>query len=42
MIIWTKEDDDMARMTLDVGIGAIGTPNDTNEPLCGHLFLDGK
>ena len=41
-IIRTKEDDDMARMTLDVGIGAIGTPNDPNDPFCGHLFLHDK
>ena len=39
-MILKKEDDDMERRTLDVGIGAIGTPNDTNEPLCGHLCLN--
>ena len=40
MIIWIEDDDDMARMTLDVGIGAIGTPNEPNEPLYCHLCLD--
>ena len=27
----------MAR-TQDVGIGAIGTPNEPNDPYCGHLL----
>ena len=40
LIIWKKEDDDMERMTLDVGIGAIGTPNEPNDPLCANLCLD--
>ena len=40
-MIWTKEDDDMARMTLDVGIGSIGTPNEPNDPFYGHLCLNG-
>ena len=30
----------MARMTLDVEIGAIGTPNEPNDPFCGHLCLN--
>ena len=25
-------------MTLDVGIGAIGTPNEPNDPYCGHFL----
>ena len=33
----------MERMTLDVGIEAIGTPNNIpNDPFCGHLFLHDK
>ena len=39
-MIWTKEDDDMARSTLNVGIGAIGTPDEPNDPFYGHLCLD--
>ena len=39
-MIWKKEDDDMEIRTLDVGIGAIGTPNEPNDPSRGHLCLD--
>ena len=31
----------MAWKTLDVGIGAIETPSEPNDPFCGHLWLNG-
>ena len=39
-MLWTNENDDMEIRTLDVGIGAIGTPNEPNDPFYGHVFLD--
>ena len=41
-MIWTKENDEMERKTLDVGIRTIGTPNEPNDPFFGHLCLDEK